>query len=72
MKMRYKRIIKIIVKRKKEREKEIEEMIEEKGLKVERRRKGKKIEEDKDVIMGDKIGEMGIYMKLKEIELIGN
>jgi 3-deoxy-D-manno-octulosonic-acid transferase len=41
------------------------------GLKVARRSKGDKIATDTDILLGDTIGEMGLYLRLTEIAFVG-
>lgn len=41
------------------------------GLKVARRSKGDKITADTDILLGDTIGEMGLYLRLTEIAFVG-
>jgi 3-deoxy-D-manno-octulosonic-acid transferase len=41
------------------------------GLKVARRSKGDRIGPDTDILLGDTIGEMGLYLRLTEIAFVG-
>lgn len=41
------------------------------GLKVARRSRGEKIAGDTDILLGDTIGEMGLYLRLTEIAFVG-
>ncbi|RVA80418.1 3-deoxy-D-manno-octulosonic acid transferase, partial [Mesorhizobium sp. M7A.F.Ca.CA.001.08.2.1] len=41
------------------------------GLKVARRSKGDRITADTDILLGDTIGEMGLYLRLTEIAFVG-
>ncbi len=41
------------------------------GLKVARRSKGNRIAADTDILLGDTIGEMGLYLRLTEIAFVG-
>ncbi|RVA88583.1 lipid IV(A) 3-deoxy-D-manno-octulosonic acid transferase, partial [Mesorhizobium sp. M7A.F.Ca.CA.004.02.1.1] len=41
------------------------------GLKVARRSKGDRIAADTDILLGDTIGEMGLYLRLTEIAFVG-
>ncbi|MBN9547882.1 MAG: lipid IV(A) 3-deoxy-D-manno-octulosonic acid transferase [Alphaproteobacteria bacterium] len=41
------------------------------GLKVARRSKGDRISPDTDILLGDTIGEMGLYLRLTEIAFVG-
>ncbi|SCD25205.1 lipid IV(A) 3-deoxy-D-manno-octulosonic acid transferase [Brucella inopinata] len=72
LKMRYPRLITIIVPRHPDRAPAVEAMLAAKGLKVARRSTGQPIEADTDVLLGDTIGEMGLYLQLTEIAFIGN
>ena len=40
-------------------------------LKVARRSKGERIEADTDILLGDTVGEMGLYLRLTEIAFVG-
>lgn len=64
-------ILTIVVPRHPERTDEIEKMMVEKGLKVARRTRGDVIETDTDVLIGDTIGEMGLFLRLTEIAFVG-
>lgn len=61
----------IVVPRHPERCDEIEAMMVEKGLKVARRTRGDEITGDTDVLLGDTIGEMGLFLRLTEIAFVG-
>ncbi len=41
------------------------------GLKVARRSLGEPIQQDVDILLGDTIGEMGLYLRLTEIAFVG-
>ena len=41
------------------------------GLKVARRSAGDKVAADTDILLGDTIGEMGLYLRLTEIAFVG-
>ncbi len=72
LKVRYPHLITIIVPRHPDRAPAIEAMLVEKGLKVARRSANEPIEADTDILLGDTIGEMGLYLQLTEIAFIGN
>lgn len=72
LKVRYPRLVTIIVPRHPDRTPAIEAMLAEKGLKVTRRSSGLAVEADTDILLGDTIGEMGLYLQLTEIAFIGN
>jgi 3-deoxy-D-manno-octulosonic-acid transferase len=72
LKVRYPRLVTIIVPRHPNRAPAIEAMLGEKGLKVAARSRGDVIEADTDILLGDTIGEMGLYLQLTEIAFIGN
>ena len=42
-----------------------------KGLKVARRSRGEPVSSDTDILLGDTIGEMGLYLRLTEIAFVG-
>ncbi|MBA8820333.1 3-deoxy-D-manno-octulosonic acid transferase [Ochrobactrum sp. P6BS-III] len=72
LKVRYPHLVTIIVPRHPDRTPAIEAMLAEKGLKVTKRSTGAPIEADTDILLGDTIGEMGLYLQLTEIAFIGN
>ncbi|MFD1199858.1 lipid IV(A) 3-deoxy-D-manno-octulosonic acid transferase [Brucella gallinifaecis] len=72
LKVRYPRLVTIIVPRHPNRAEAIETMLGEKGLKVALRSRGDAIEADTDILLGDTIGEMGLYLQLTEVAFIGN
>ncbi|WP_273726973.1 lipid IV(A) 3-deoxy-D-manno-octulosonic acid transferase [Brucella gallinifaecis] len=72
LKVRYPRLLTIIVPRHPNRAEAIENMLAEKGLKVAARSRGDVIDSDTDVLLGDTIGEMGLYLQLTEVAFIGN
>ena len=41
------------------------------GLKVVRRSAGERVRSDTDILLGDTIGEMGLYLRLTEIAFVG-
>ena len=41
------------------------------GLKVVRRSTGERVRSDTDILLGDTIGEMGLYLRLTEIAFVG-
>ncbi|MCA0257951.1 MAG: lipid IV(A) 3-deoxy-D-manno-octulosonic acid transferase [Proteobacteria bacterium] len=61
----------IIVPRHPNRGDEIETMLQAGGLKVARRSRGDAIMEDTDILLGDTIGEMGLYLRLTELAFVG-
>lgn len=72
LKVRYPQLVTIIVPRHPERAPAIEAMLTQKGLKIASRSRGEPIAPDTDVLLGDTIGEMGLYLQLTEIAFIGN
>jgi 3-deoxy-D-manno-octulosonic-acid transferase len=54
-----------------ERADDIEAMLIEEGLNVARRSRGDAIAPDTDVLLGDTIGEMSLYLQLTEIAFVG-
>ncbi|MBC2887051.1 lipid IV(A) 3-deoxy-D-manno-octulosonic acid transferase [Ochrobactrum sp. CM-21-5] len=72
LKVRYPHLVTIIVPRHPNRAASIEIMLAEKGLKVAARSRKEPIEVDTDILLGDTIGEMGLYLQLTEIAFIGN
>ncbi len=71
LKARYPGILTIIVPRHPERGEAIENELRGLGLKVARRSRRDKLEPDTDVLLGDTIGEMGLYLRLTEIAFVG-
>lgn len=61
----------IIVPRHPERSDEIEAMLLEKDLKVARRSRGDVITPETDILLGDTIGEMGLYLRLTDLAFAG-
>ncbi|MGB6118263.1 MAG: lipid IV(A) 3-deoxy-D-manno-octulosonic acid transferase [Mesorhizobium sp.] len=61
----------IIVPRHPERADALVQELTEKGFKVARRSKGEKIATDTDILLGDTIGEMGLYLRLTDIAFVG-
>ena len=64
-------LLTIVVPRHPERCNDIEAMMVEKGLKVARRTRGDEITKDIDILLGDTIGEMGLFLRLTEIAFVG-
>lgn len=64
-------LLTIVVPRHPERCNEIEAMMVEKGLKVARRTRGDVITPETDVLMGDTIGEMGLYLRMTDVAFVG-
>lgn len=69
---RYPQLLSIIVPRHPERAADIEAMLTAKGLQVAARSRGDAITHDTNVLLGDTIGEMALYLQLTEIVFIGN
>jgi 3-deoxy-D-manno-octulosonic-acid transferase len=64
-------LLTIIVPRHPERGEALAERISALGLKVARRSKGEKLAADTDILLGDTMGEMGLYLRLTEIAFVG-
>ncbi|MGV8936201.1 MAG: lipid IV(A) 3-deoxy-D-manno-octulosonic acid transferase [Allorhizobium sp.] len=64
-------LLTIVVPRHPERCDEIEAMMVSLGLKVARRTRNDPIAEDTDILLGDTIGEMGLFLRLTEIAFVG-
>ncbi len=64
-------VLTIIVPRHPDRAGSIESELKSAGLKVSRRSRGDKVASDTDVLLGDTIGEMGLYLRLTEIAFVG-
>lgn len=64
-------LLTVVVPRHPERSDEIEAMMVERGMKVARRTRNDPITPDTDVLLGDTIGEMGLYLRLAEIAFVG-
>ena len=64
-------LLTIIVPRHPERADEIEKELNEQGLTVARRTRKDPITPDTDILLGDTIGEMGLYLRLTEIAFVG-
>ncbi len=61
----------VIVPRHPERADAIETMLKEEGLSVARRSRNDPVTESTDILLGDTIGEMGLYLRLTEIAFVG-
>lgn len=61
----------VVVPRHPERADQLVNEIEAMGLKVARRSIGEQITPDTDILLGDTIGEMGLYLRLTEIAFVG-
>lgn len=72
LQVRYPHLVTIIVPRHPARTPEILAMLAEKGLKVAQRSTGDIIDGETNILLGDTIGEMGLYLQLTEIAFIGN
>lgn len=64
-------LLTIIVPRHPERAEAIVKVLAAKGLKVARRSRNEPVEPDTDILLGDTIGEMGLYLRLTEIAFVG-
>ena len=71
LRARHPGLLTIIVPRHPERAAELVAEFSAKGLKVARRSAGDRIEADTDILLGDTIGEMGLYLRLTEIAFVG-
>ena len=71
LKKRHPDILTIIVPRHPERAETLLALFAEKGLKVARRSRGEPVTPDTDILLGDTIGEMGLYLRLTEIAFVG-
>jgi len=71
LRARHPGLLTIIVPRHPERAAELVAEFSAKGLKVARRSTGDRIEADTDILLGDTIGEMGLYLRLTEIAFVG-
>lgn len=64
-------LLTIIVPRHPERGDDVEKMLLEKGMKVARRSRGDVVTDETDILLGDSIGEMGLYLRLTEVAFVG-
>ncbi len=64
-------LLSIIVPRHPERCDQLEAQLKEKGYKVARRTRGDQLTPDVDILLGDTIGEMGLYLRLTDIAFVG-
>lgn len=64
-------LLSIVVPRHPERCDQLEAQLTEKGLKVARRTRKDVLTPDVDVLLGDTIGEMGLYLRLTEVAFVG-
>jgi 3-deoxy-D-manno-octulosonic-acid transferase len=71
LKSRHPGLLTIIVPRHPERASELEAEFAAAGLKAVSRRRGEAIAADTDILLGDTIGEMGLYLRLTEIAFVG-
>lgn len=71
LKPRHSDILTIIVPRHPERADGLEEEFRARGLKVARRSRNDAVSADVDILLGDTIGEMGLYLRLTEIAFVG-
>lgn len=68
---RHRGLLSIIVPRHPERASAIAAMLASRKLKVARRSRNEPIEPDTDILLGDTIGEMGLYLRLTDIAFVG-
>ncbi len=71
LRSRHPDVLTIVVPRHPDRADEIEGAMMEKGLRVSRRSRGDAIAVNTDILLGDTIGEMGLYLRLTEIAFVG-
>jgi 3-deoxy-D-manno-octulosonic-acid transferase len=71
LKTRHPGLLTIVVPRHPERAEVIVKMLAAQGLKVVRRSLGEPVKSDTDILLGDTIGEMGLYLRLTEIAFVG-
>jgi 3-deoxy-D-manno-octulosonic-acid transferase len=71
LRRRHHGLLTIIVPRHPERAEALASELTAMGLAVARRSKGDKIAADTDILLGDTIGEMGLYLRLTEIAFVG-
>ena len=71
LRARHGRLLTVVVPRHVERAAVLERAFAAKGLKVVRRSSGAVLEDDTDILLGDTIGEMGLYLRLTEIAFVG-
>ncbi|MBO3759043.1 lipid IV(A) 3-deoxy-D-manno-octulosonic acid transferase [Ciceribacter sp. L1K23] len=64
-------LLTIVVPRHPERADDLEKMMLEKGFKIARRSRGDVVTDDTDILLGDTIGEMGLYLRLTEVAFVG-
>ncbi|MGS1093227.1 lipid IV(A) 3-deoxy-D-manno-octulosonic acid transferase [Aquamicrobium terrae] len=71
LRKRHPGLLSIVVPRHPARAEELAEQIGSMGLKLVRRSLGQPIAADTDILLGDTIGEMGLYLRLTEIAFVG-
>lgn len=71
LKPRHPGLLTILVPRHPDRADEIAKALAARGLKVARRSRRQPIASDTDILLGDTIGEMGLYLRLTEIAFVG-
>jgi 3-deoxy-D-manno-octulosonic-acid transferase len=71
LRSRHKGLLTILVPRHPDRVEEITAMLKAKGLNVVRRSTGAAVTADTDILLGDTIGEMGLFLRLTEIAFVG-
>ena len=70
-KKRNSNVLTIVVPRHPHRARTIESELKSAGLKVARRSRGDTVRPDTDILLGDTIGDMGLYLRLTEIAFVG-
>jgi 3-deoxy-D-manno-octulosonic-acid transferase len=71
LRARHPGLLTIVVPRHPERAEAIVKTLAAQGLKVVRRSLGEPVRSDTDILLGDTIGEMGLYLRLTEIAFVG-
>jgi len=71
LRSRHKNLLSIIVPRHPDRADQLEAEFKARGLNVVRRSSRRAIAQDTDILLGDTIGEMGLYLRLTEIAFVG-
>jgi 3-deoxy-D-manno-octulosonic-acid transferase len=71
VRQRHRTLLTIVVPRHPDRAEALAAELAAMGLKVVRRSSGERVRHDTDILLGDTIGEMGLYLRLTEIAFIG-
>ncbi|MCR4269022.1 lipid IV(A) 3-deoxy-D-manno-octulosonic acid transferase [Nitratireductor sp. ZSWI3] len=71
LKARHPSLLTIIVPRHPERAADLEQEFTAQGLKIARRSRNDPVTADTDILLGDTIGEMGLYLRLTEVAFVG-